>query len=264
MLRLYGGAARIAILEQLQYRAANYLYMIGMIAEPVIYLVVWSTVAESQGGSVGGYSAGAFAAYYIVWTLVRNMNIVLTPYAWEWRIKDGQLSGELLRPIHPIHRDLGFFAGWKVVTIVYWLPIAALLAWLFPPAFSTDTFSVAAFALALWGGFLVRFMLLWALGLVTFWTTRVGAIFDVFFTVELLVSGRLVPLSLMPPWVRDVAAWLPFQWAFQFPIETLIGRLSHEAILRGLAMQALWTLIGVGILAVVWPMAVKRYSAVGG
>jgi ABC-2 type transport system permease protein len=107
-------------------------------------------------------------------------------------------------------------------------------------------------------------MLLWALGLVTFWTTRVGAIFDVFFTVELLVSGRLVPLSLMPPWVRDVAAWLPFQWAFQFPIETLIGRLSHEAILRGLAMQALWTLIGVGILAVVWPMAVKRYSAVGG
>lgn len=264
MLRLYAGAGRIAILEQLQYRAANYLYMIGMIAEPVIYLVVWSTVANAEGGSVGGYSAGAFAAYYIVWTLVRNMNIVLTPYAWEGRIKDGQFSGELLQPVHPIHRDLGFFAGWKVISILYWIPIAVLLIWLFPPAFSTDAFGVAAFVVALWGGFLVRFMLLWALGLVTFWTTRVGAIFDVFFTVELLASGRLVPLSLMPPWVRDVAAWLPFQWAFQFPIETLIGRLSHAQIMRGLGMQALWTLIGVGILAVVWPAAVKRYSAVGG
>lgn len=264
MLRLYAGAARMAVLEQLQYRVANYLYMVGMIAEPVIYLVVWSTIADSRGGQVGGYSAGAFAAYYIVWTLVRNMNIVLTPYAWEWRIRDGQLSGELLRPVHPIHRDLGFFAGWKLVVLVYWLPIAALLTWLFPPAFSTDAFSVAAFVVALWGGFLVRFMLLWALGLVTFWTTRVGAIFDVFFTVELLVSGRLVPLSLMPPWARAVADWLPFKWAFQFPIETLIGRLSHAEIVWGLGMQAAWTLAGAALLAVVWPAAVKRFGAVGG
>jgi hypothetical protein len=39
----------------IQYRTAQYFYMIGMIAEPVIYLVVWSTVAQAQGGSVGGY-----------------------------------------------------------------------------------------------------------------------------------------------------------------------------------------------------------------
>ncbi len=99
--------------------------MIGMIAEPVIYLVVWSTVASAQGGSVGGYTPAQFAAYYIVWTLVRNMNIVFTPYGWEWRIRAGQLSGELLRPIHPLHRDVAYFAGWKVVVIMLWLPLAA-------------------------------------------------------------------------------------------------------------------------------------------
>ena len=82
---------KLAIIEQFQYRVANYFYMIGMIAEPVIYLVVWSTVAVSQGGSVGGYTAGEFAAYYIIWTLVRNMNIALTPYAWENYIQRGYL-----------------------------------------------------------------------------------------------------------------------------------------------------------------------------
>src|SRR5947209_10089336 len=131
MFDFYLQTMKTAILSWFQYRVGQYFYMIGMVAEPVVYLVVWSTVASAQGGSVGGFTAGGFAAYYIVWTLVRNMNIVLTPYAWETRIQRGQLSAELLRPIHPIHMDLSFFAGWKVVVIVLWLPLAAVLALIF-------------------------------------------------------------------------------------------------------------------------------------
>ncbi|MEK7325130.1 MAG: ABC-2 family transporter protein, partial [Chloroflexota bacterium] len=82
-----------------------------MIAEPVIYMVVWSAVAQAQGGQVGGYTPGQFAAYYIVWTLVRNMNIVFTPYGWENRIRQGDLSMELMRPIHPIFNDIAYFSG---------------------------------------------------------------------------------------------------------------------------------------------------------
>ena len=37
---LYATDMRIAIATQVQYRVSNYFYMIGMIAEPVIYLVV--------------------------------------------------------------------------------------------------------------------------------------------------------------------------------------------------------------------------------
>ena len=77
--------------------------MIGMVAEPVIYLVVWSTVANQQGGEVGGFTPGEFAAYYIVWTLVRNMNIALTPWAGRSGSAQGELSAMLLRPVHPIH-----------------------------------------------------------------------------------------------------------------------------------------------------------------
>ena len=83
--------------------------MIGMIAEPIIYLVVWSTIAEQQGGEVGGFTPGEFAGYYIVWTLVRNMNIVFTPYGWEERIREGVLSGQLLRAAVPDRVRPGLF-----------------------------------------------------------------------------------------------------------------------------------------------------------
>ncbi|PLS77742.1 MAG: ABC transporter permease [Chloroflexi bacterium] len=263
LLDLYLQTMKMAMVVQFQYRVANYFYMIGMIAEPVIYLVVWTTIAQSQGGVVGGYTAGEFAAYYIVWTLVRNMNIVFTPYGWEFRIRRGELSGMLLRPVHPLHYDLAYFAGWKVVAIILWLPIAAILALIFRPTVSPTLLEVGAFFVAIWGAYLVRSMLLWALGLITFWTTRVGAIFELYFTLELLLSGRLVPISLLPRWAQQLAGFLPFQWAFGYPIEVLIGQLTPQQILYGFGMQALWILIGLGLIGLLWRSGIRRYSAVG-
>lgn len=259
----YLTSMKVAILEQFQYQVANYFYMIGMIAEPVIYLVVWSAVAEAQGGEVGGYTAGAFAAYYIVWTLVRNMNIVFTPYGWEWRIQRGRLSAELLRPIHPLHNDVAFFAGWKFVVIILWLPLAALLSLIFKPTLNPSLLKVVVFFFAIWGAYLIRTMLLSLLGMITFWTTRVSAIYELFFAMELVLSGRLVPMSLMPEWVQRVSDTLPFKWTFQYPIEALVAELPVPELLGGLGMQALWILIGLVAVNVMWKFGIQRFSAVG-
>ncbi len=259
----YGATMRMAVQEQLQYRVQNYLYMLGMIAEPVIYLVVWSTIAEERGGSVAGITAGEFAAYYIVWTLVRNMNIVFTPYGWEWRIREGDFSAQLLRPIHPLHYDVAYFAGWKFVVILLWLPVAFVLSLVFEPTFTTGWLDVAVFAVAVWGAYLIRTMFLELLGMISFWTTRVSAIFELAIAAELLLSGRLVPLELMPGWAETVAAFLPFQWTFYFPIQALVGDLSTGELLGGLAMQLLWIVVLTSVLLGVFRVAVKRYSAVG-
>ncbi len=263
-LSLYAALARSSILEQFQYRAANYLYMIGMVTEPVVYLIVWSTVARQQGGSVGGFTPGTFAAYYIVWTLVRNMNIVFTPFGWEQRIREGELSAQLARPVHPIHYDLAMFAGWKLVVIVLWLPIAVVLSLIFHPELDPRALQVAVFAVAIWGAYLIRSMLLWLLGMVTFWTTRVSAMFEAYFAVELLFSGRVVPLALMPGWTQNVASVLPFRWTFGFPITALVGPISDRELLIGLLAQAGWTAAGAIAVSVVWRRAVRHYTAVAG
>lgn len=264
LLYLYGQQMRMAMIEQFQYRVANYFYMIGMVVEPVVYLVVWSAVAQARGGAVGGYTPGEFAAYYIVWTLVRNMNIVFTPYGWEWRIRQGRLSMMLIRPVYPLHFDLSYFAGWKVVVILMWLPMAAGLALAFKPALHPTGLQVAVFAVAIWGAYFIRSMWQTLLGLITFWTTRVGAFFELYFAAELLLSGRLVPLTLMPDWARHVAAFLPFQWTFGFPIEALVAHLTTHQLLTGLGMQAFWIALGASVVRLAWPVAVRQYTAVGG
>ena len=263
LLDYYLTRGRTQIQSQFQYRVATYMWLIGMLAEPIVYLVVWTTIAEQQGGSVQGITTGEFAAYYIVWTLVRNMNIVFTPYGWEWRIREGELSAALLRPLHPLHDDLAGFAGWKVVTILLWLPIAAVLWLLFDPVLDPTLLEVAVFSVAIWGAYLIRTMFMSTLGMITFWTTRVSAIFELFIALELLLSGRLVPLPLMPDWAEDVAAVLPFQWSFYFPIQALVGDYSTRELLGGLAIQAFWIAVLTGLTLFVWRFAVRRYSAVG-
>jgi len=264
MLDFYLTNMKTAIVVEFQYRVAAYFYMIGMVAEPVIYLVVWTTIARAQGGSVGGYTPGQFAAYYIVWTLVRNMNIVFTPYGWEGRIRRGELSAMLMQPLHPLHRDVSWFAGWKFVVILLWLPIAVALYLAFQPTLDPTPLEIAVFLIAIWGAYLIRTMLLWALGMISFWTTRVNALFELYFTVELLISGRLVPLSLMPEWAQTLANFLPFKYAFGFPIEALVGQLTPPQLLSGLFLQSFWIVAGLVLVQVMWRAGVRKFTAVGG
>jgi ABC-2 type transport system permease protein len=264
MVDYYLTTMRTSIINQFQYRVAQYFYMLGMVAEPIVYLVVWTTIANESGGEINGFTTGELAAYYIVWTLVRNMNVVFGAPFWEWRIREGRMSQELLRPLHPLHGDIAWFAGSKLALIVLWLPIAAGLTLAFKPTIDPTLLEVVVFVVAIWGAYLLRTMLQSTLGMLCFWTTRGAAIFDLYMTTELLLSGRLVPLPLMPDWVQTLAAFLPFQWAFFFPIDALVGDRSTGWLVGGLAIQALWILGGLFVFRFAWRAAVKRFSAVGG
>lgn len=246
-----------------QYRFGAVARTLAFLVEPIVYLTVWTTIAQQRGGEVGGLATGTISAYFVVWTLVRIMNVVFTPYGFEWRIQRGDFNAQLLRPAHPIHYDVSFFAGYNLTALLTWLPVAVVLVVAFRPALDPRPMEAAVFMVALWGAYLVRSMFLWALGMVSFWTTRAAALFELYVVCELLFSGRLVPLDLMPQGLRDVAGWLPFYWAFGFPIEALVVGMSNAELMTGLAMQLLWTGIGAATVGLVWKRAVRRYSAVG-
>jgi ABC-2 type transport system permease protein len=263
LVDFYATQMRTAVVAQLQYRVAQYFYMLGMVAEPVIYLVVWSTIAEQHGGAVNGITAGQFAAYYIVWTLVRNMNIVFGAPFWEWRIREGRLAGDLLRPLNILHYDLAYFAGWKFVVVALWIPIALGLSAVFHPDLHPSALQIVVFIVAIWGAYFVRTMFQATIGMLNFWTTRGAAVFDLYMAIEMLLSGRLVPLKLMPGWVQTLADFLPFKWTFGFPIESLVSDMSTRSLLLGLGAQVMWTAIGYVLFTFAWRAAIKRFSAVG-
>lgn len=253
---------RAAIQRQAQYRGAAFISVLGFLIEPIVYLIVWRTVAE-QAGPINGYGVEQFTSYYIVWTLVRVFNLALSPGAWDWWVRSGRIANDLLHPVNPYPRQIAGMAGAKVVWIALWIPVAVFLTILFRPDFSPNLLEGSVFLVAAWAGYVIRFNILWVLGLISFWTTRAQALIEVVIAMELLLSGRLVPMAIMPEWVQRVSAVLPFKWSFEFPIEILIGQLSTSEIWRGLAMQAGWTALTLAAIALVWRKAIRKFTAVG-
>jgi ABC-2 type transport system permease protein len=149
------------------------------------------------------------------------------------------------------------------VVVALWIPIALGLSAVFHPDLHPSALQIAVFIVAIWGAYFVRTMFQATIGMLNFWTTRGGAIFDLYMAIEMLLSGRLVPLKLMPGWVQTLADFLPFKWTFGFPIESLVSDLSTRSLLFGLGAQVLWTAIGYVLFTFAWRAAIKRFSAVG-
>jgi ABC-type uncharacterized transport system permease subunit len=87
---VYQAKIRLGLAVYTQYRVNAFLALIYMIFDPVIALAVWTTVARS--GGVAGYTARDFAAYYLIFIVVRQFVESSGLSEWEQRIRDGFLS----------------------------------------------------------------------------------------------------------------------------------------------------------------------------
>jgi ABC-2 type transport system permease protein len=263
LLVLYRAQFKTTIAEQFQYRGALVIWLIGLILEPVIYLSVWSTVARSQGGSVDGFTAADFAAYYLVALVVSQATFTWIMWEMEYWIRQGTLSPLLVRPVHPIHRHIANNLTFKLLTMAVVVPAVVVLSIIFQPTFAISVWTAIAFVPALALAMALRFAVEWTLASAAFWVTRVSAINQLYFVVFLFLSGFGVPLDLLPGPVRVLAEWLPFYRMLGFPVELLLGRLSPNQALLGFAAQLGWLAIAVTLLNAMWARGVRQYSAVG-
>ena len=261
---LYLQQFKTSLAAMLQYRAALVIWLIGQVLEPLIYLVVWTVVSATQGGSVGGFTTGEFAAYFIVLMLVNHMTYTWIMYEYEYRVRHGSLSFALLRPVHPIHSDIADNVSSKVISFPGMLLAAGALGLLFRPTFHFVPWAVAAALPAVVLAFLLRFFIEWSLALAAFWITRVSAINQSYFVAMLFLSGQVAPLTLFPGWIQMIAAILPFRWMIAFPLELLLGRLTPIETMEGFATQILWIGLAWILMRTLWRSGVRAYAAVGG
>ena len=186
--------------EQWQYRANLLMYLLYWLVSPIIYLAVWTSIANSKG-TCNGFTANDFITYYMVLLIVDQITSNIVIHTFGYKIQDGTLSGELIRPIHPMLTNaLVNNIAFKALTIMGFIPIWIILFLLLQARFQRrDTGTGILLAIpAMLLGFFIGFLLSAAITSLAFWTTRVYSIHEFYFALILLFSGQFVPLTLMP------------------------------------------------------------------
>ncbi len=264
MFKIFQRLWQVNWAEQWQYRANLIMYLLYWLVSPIIYLAVWTSIANSKG-SVNGLTANDFVTYYMTLLIVDQITSNIVIHTFAYKVQDGTLSAELIRPIHPMLTNaLVNNIAFKVLTMIGFIPIWIVLFFLYGPDFSNVTVtSVLSAVPAVIMGFLVGFLLSASITSLAFWTTRVYSIHEFYYAMILLFSGQFVPLTLMPKLIQDVAQYLPFQMLIYFPIQLILGKLSSAQITQGYMVGIVWLITASIIFNLIWRNGVKRFSAVG-
>jgi len=250
--------------EQWQYRANLLMYILYWLVSPIIYMAVWTSIANTKG-DVNGFTANDFITYYMLLLIVDQLTSNIIIHTFAYKIQDGTLSGELIKPIHPIlTSNLVYDLAYKSLNLMVLTPIWIVLALLFRPDFASVSGSGILVAIpAILLGYTVNFLLSGTITSLAFWTTRVYSIHEFYYALILLFAGQFVPLKLMPELIQRIASFLPFQLYMYLPIQIIQGNLSRSEILQGYITGFLWLTLAILLFRWVWSEGVKRYSAVG-
>ena len=260
-LRSYPTLLKVYIARALEYRFRALLWLLWG-ATPLVMMAVWLTMV--QDGSIQGFDANAFIGYYLGVTWMRRVTYLWIIGDIENRIRTGELSAYLIRPLDMVHHVMtNAIASHLVQALVTGAVIAVIVLIVPGQQFVLTPMRVLLFGLAVCVGFLFEFVVQYLVGSLAFWTTQVYSIFEAVFYIKTLLGGFVVPMALFPPVMRDILRWFPFQSSIALPIEILIGRATFEDAVFGLVVSALWV-IGLAMAAIaLWRRGLRSYTAVG-
>jgi ABC-2 type transport system permease protein len=253
---------RTGVAETVAYRAEFLIWMLTTTL-PLIMLGLWTSVAREA--PFAGWRERDFVAYFLAALIVRNLTGSWVTWQLSDEIRRGVLAIRLLKPVHPfVVFAVSHLAGIPLRALIA-IPFAAiLLVSTARDVLVADPATLACFAGALLGAWLLTFFVMLLIGAVSFFIDKSMAVFDVYLGLFAVLSGYLLPLDLLPGWVAALGRALPFRYMLGFPVELLIGRLDGAAALRELALQWAWVAVAVALALAVWRRGVRRFEAYGG
>lgn len=258
MFRKYSVLLRMKYVEMFAYRLATIVWMTGAMVQPLITMMVWMNIDPDQENE--------FIFYFAALIFVERMTSAWDVWELEREIREGTFSYQIVRPFHPIHWAIAENIVYKALFLVILIPAWGLLA-VFIPALRLDQISAAQWLLffcALLLAAVIRFLFSYTFGLLGFWVTKVTALYGMFEAVSLFLSGRIAPMSLLPPFLKTISFYLPFRYMVGFPIEILTGSVQGMDIVYGFGWAAVWSMFFMLAVLLLWKAGLRKNQAVGG
>ena len=252
--------ARTSLRQSLRARAA----LLGRMAFYAVILLVFSRLWQAIARSGALADSGPVE---LLWYLALTEWILLSVPALhleiEADVRSGDIAYQLPRPVSylaaTLARSLGELAG-RLATLAV---AGALLAWALSGALPADLRGLLC-ALPIGALGAVALLLFHAMiGLGAFWLQDCTPIYWIWQKLAFVLGGLMLPLDIYPGWLRSVAELSPFAALIYAPA-SLALHFDAARSLQVAALATFWTLVCLGLLALLYRRALRVLDLNGG
>ncbi|MDP2666262.1 MAG: ABC-2 family transporter protein [Candidatus Diapherotrites archaeon] len=205
----------------------------------VIYYVLWQAVFASNP-AFGGYTFEFIYSYLFLALLFRRAGSFFEE-AWgvEQAIQKGDILVQIVRPINYLFYRLSLRTAYFVTLGLFFTPFVFLIPYLFLGHLPTLLNGVMVLILVTLG-YIALFFLYHCIGMFSFWLGEISGVYTGIYFLSWLLSGAVIPISLLPSSVESLAFALPFYHQSAAPALLYLNQLQPGDFAQSFSILSLW------------------------
>jgi ABC-2 type transport system permease protein len=247
-VRGYLELAKKSFQEMLSYRGELLIRFLGMFLSFYLLYAFWKGL-YANAAEVQGISFHSMLTYTMISAVtggILNIFGILQVYIAYWmatKVRSGEIAMDLLKPFD---FQLYLFAhslGRLAFNVLFSIPLVVAVFLIFSLDLPGTAAGFLLFCASLGLSYLLVFLIDFIVSMIAFWTTQTRGVGGLTRLVIALLSGSFIPLWFVPPWARNLLAWLPFAAVYHAPLSIYIGKEPGFDSARTIALQVLWVVV---------------------
>jgi ABC-2 type transport system permease protein len=262
-LSIYGAFFAMMPKVFMAYQVWFWVSLVLNIISMAILVYFWRAI-YNDASTISGLGLNQTLTYILLAFIF--MPLTSIDLVWEFgsNLREGTIIHHLLRPINFQGMNYAQVLGILVTRLILQLPMAVVAVLLFGLHLPTDLTTWLAFIVSALLGFTVMFFFNWFLACLTFYTTEIWGLGVLLEGMNFFLSGALVPLVMMPEWLRNIVLSVPFAQALAVPVGLLTGITPLSDAPRVWFTQILWIVAMWALSGLFFRVAVRKITVQGG
>ena len=227
-----------------------------------VFYQLWRVTFAASGSEVINGLTLRSTLWYLVIAEVIELSRPRVGNTISDAVKDGSIAYILNKPYHFLGYHYSVSMADTVFRALINFVLGGAMAWLLvgPPPSFWGLLVVLPALLASWA---LHYCVAALIGLLAFWVEDVSAFQWIYQKLAFILGGLLIPLDFYPTWLRTIANALPFSSMTYVPARLFVEP-SLMAFLTSLALQAIWLLVFVGGLSLLYRRGESALTVNGG
>lgn len=264
LIKKYYSIAKTGFQQGMEHRVDFFIGIIGWSTRIMISAFLFMAVFQNKT-SIGSYNFSDTMLYFLVVQIIMTFSFVRVEFNICNDIQTGNFSNYLVKPISYLGYQIASELGRNFVRSFFGVGIFGAAILLYRPEFYLHLpyLQTPLIVLSIIFSFFISTFLTTSIALLSFWLISAHRVIYMFFAIQSIFSGMMIPIQFFPEQFQHILSYTPFPYIFYYPAQMIIHPGMTGDIFHILSAQIIIILIEFIVINTMFAIGMKKYEATG-